>query len=157
MLKTPHPLNPLVELIDEIVRVNGRLRSVFASVNAQSGLLAMETTVLTAVVESHVAPTVAQIGRSLGNPRQVIQRAANALIAAGLIETALNPHHKRAPLLLATRKGKLLKHRADALASEATDALLRSISANKCRRVAGEVRELRSEIEAYLRSEKTKK
>jgi DNA-binding MarR family transcriptional regulator len=157
MLKTPHPLNPIVELIDELVRVNGRLRSLFAKLNAQYGLLAMETTVLTAVVEAHSPPTVPQIGRSLGNPRQVIQRAANALIAAGLIETALNPHHKRAPLLLATRKGKLLKHKADALASEATNALLRSISATKCRRIAGEVRELRIEIEAYLRSEKAKK
>ena len=156
MLKTRHPPNPMFELIDELLRVNGRVKSLFASVNARSGLLAMETTVLTAVVESHLAPTVPQIGRSLGNPRQVIQRAANTLIAAGLIETAPNPHHKRAPLLLATRKGKLLKHRADALASEATNALLRSISARKCRRMAGEVRELRSEIEAYLRSGKAK-
>jgi len=156
MQKTSRPLNPVVELIDELVRVNGRLKSIFAGVNAATGLSPMEATVLTAVVESHVAPTVPQIGRSLGNPRQVIQRSANALIGAGLIQTSPNPHHKRAPLLLPTRKGRDLKHKADALASEMTGELLLIINAGRCRRIAGEIRELRSEIEDYLRSRRAK-
>src|SRR5882724_3839651 len=91
--------HPLVHLIDEVIRLRGRLQSLFAGVGAASGLAPMESTVLTAVVESHTTPTVSQIGRSLGHPRQVIQRAANNLIAARLLETTPNPGHKRAALL----------------------------------------------------------
>ncbi len=156
MLNVPGPRNAVVALIDELLRAHGRLKTFFASVNAATGLSSMESTVLTAVIESTIAPTVPQIGRSLGHPRQVIQRAANALIAAGLIETAPNPYHKRAPLLLPTRQGRVLKRKADARAAELTGALLRSIDAAKWRRVAGDLRELRGEIEAYLRSGKTK-
>jgi|SRR6266851_3791089 len=150
MLK-PNLSNPVVALIDEVVRINGRLKSIFASVRATTGLSAMELTVLTAVVESQVAPTVPQIGRSLGSPRQVIQRAANALISAKLLQTAPNPHHKRAPLLHATPRGQALKRKADASAAKAMRSLLGSIDTAKCRRVAGELRELRSAFEAFLR------
>ena len=151
MLKEPHHSNPVAELIGEVLRVGGRLTSVFASVNAIAGLLPMETTVLAVVVESPVAPTVPQIGRSLGHSRQVIQRAANALVASGLIEKAPNPHHKLAPLLLPTRQGRKMKQKVDARASEIMGALLRRLSAGKCRRLTGEVRELRHQIEAHLR------
>jgi DNA-binding MarR family transcriptional regulator len=106
-------------------------------------------------VESHVAPTVAQIGRSLGNPRQVIQRAANMLIAEKLVHTAPNPHHKRAPLLRPTSRGHVLKRKADASAAKAMSALLRGIDKKKCRRVAGELQELRHAFEALLRPGKS--
>ena len=151
MLKKPHHSNPVAELIGEVLRVGGRLTSVFASVNAIAGLLPMETTVLAVVVESPVAPTVPQIGRSLGHSRQMIQRTVNTLMAAGLIEKAPNPHHKLAPLLLPTPEGRKVKQRVDARASEIMAALLRRTSAGKCRRLSGEMRELRHEIEAHLR------
>jgi DNA-binding MarR family transcriptional regulator len=150
----PNLSNPVVALLDEVIRINGRLKSMFKNVRTATGLSAMEITVLTSVVESPVAPTVPQIGRSLGHSRQVIQRAAHALISAKLIETASNPHHKRAPVLLATLRGKSVKREADARAGQAMRTLLRGIDAVKCRRVAGELRELRGEMEAYLRSAK---
>src|SRR6266540_1759526 len=93
----PHS-NPVAILLDEVIRAQGRLRSVFADVNSATGLTSMEATVLTAIVEARAAPTVPQIGRSLSHPRQVIQRAATTLIQTGLIETRPNPDHKRAPL-----------------------------------------------------------
>jgi len=144
--------NPLVRLIDEVVRLQGRFKSIFAGSNGVTGLPAMELTVLTAVVEATSAPTVPQIGRSLGRPRQVIQRATNALIEAGLIEAVPNPHHKRAPLLLPTRRGKVVKRKADACALKAANAFLRRIDAARCSRLAEDLRELRGEIEAYLRA-----
>jgi DNA-binding MarR family transcriptional regulator len=157
MLNVRRPHDPMAELIDELIRAHGRLRSVFENVNAAVGLSAMESTVLTAVVESAVAPTVPQIGRSLGHARQVIQRAANMLISAGLIETAPNPSHKRAPLLLPTQQGRLLKRQSDARAADVTGALMRHFDAPKCRRLAGELRGLRGEIEGYLRTAKSPK
>jgi DNA-binding MarR family transcriptional regulator len=156
LLQRPNLSNPIVALIDEVVRINGRLKTIFEGVTTATGLSSMEITVLTAVVESPVAPTVPQIGRSLGHSRQVIQRAANVLIAAEFIETAPNPHHKRAPLLLATTRGEILKRETDTRATAAMRKLSRSIDAVKCRRVAGQLRELRGEMEAYLRSEKAK-
>jgi DNA-binding MarR family transcriptional regulator len=152
----PNLSNPVIALLDEVIRINGRLKSIFIGVRATTGLSAMEITVLTAVVESHLAPTVPQIGRSLGNPRQVIQRAANTLIAAKLVETAANPHHKRAPLLKATSRGQALKRKADASAGATLRSLSRGIDQAKCRRVAGDLRQLRHAFEAVLRPGKIK-
>jgi DNA-binding MarR family transcriptional regulator len=152
MLDASRTSNPLVSLIDEVVRLQGRLKSIFAGSNRVTGLPSMELTVLTAVAEAASAPTVPQIGRSLGRPRQVIQRATNALVEAGLIDAVPNPHHKRAPLLLPTRRGKALKRKADANALRTANAFLRRTDAARCRRLAEGLRELRGEIEAYLRA-----
>lgn len=145
------PLHPMIRLADELIRLNARLRTVFAGVTATTGLAAMELTVLTAVTEARAAPTVAQIGRSIGHPRQVIQRATNALLAAGLLETAANPNHKRAPILRATAAGRALKARADKLALESADAALRELDTAQCERLADELHDLRGRIEAHLR------
>ena len=146
------PRHPLVLLIDEIVRLRGRLQSVFGQAGAATGLAPMESTVLTAVVESYSAPTVSQIGRSLGHPRQVIQRAANSLIAAGLLQTAPNPNHKRAPLLLATPAGKKSYRDAEALGKRTANSLMRVLDLAQCERLARELHELRGKLEAHLRS-----
>lgn len=108
------PNDPLSRLADEVSRANGRLKSLFADVRRQVDLGDSELLVLSAVVSAQHAPTVPQIGRSLGHPRQLIQRAANNLIERGLVEGVANPDHKRAPLLVATPAGLALKARADA-------------------------------------------
>lgn len=154
MLKSSRTSHPIILLIDEVLRLSPRLRTIFAGVTSAVGLSAMETTVLSAVIDARTAPTVPQIGRSLGHPRQVIQRAANALIEKGLIDTAPNPHHKRAPLLLPTERGCAVKREADQCAMAQADALLDSLDADKCIRLGRELRELRGEIEAYLRTRK---
>lgn len=151
MLTSARHSNVVIQLIDEVLRLHGRLRTIFGDVNAMTGLAPMESTVLAAVVEAQIAPTVPQIGRSLGHPRQVIQRAANALIAAGLICTEPNPHHRRAPLLLPTDAGHALKHMADERAVRAADALLQTVGERTCKRLTDELRTLRSQIEAHLR------
>jgi DNA-binding MarR family transcriptional regulator len=111
--------HPLVGLIDETSRLNGRLKSLFAEARRGAGLGDSELAVLSAVVEAERPPTVPQIGRSFGQPRQQIQRAANSLMGAGLIEAIPNPDHKRASLLRATESGISLKRRADAPAADA--------------------------------------
>lgn len=144
--------HPLVRLIDEVIRLRGRLQSVFAGVGAATGLAPMESTVLTAVVESHTTPTVSQIGRSLGHPRQVIQRAANNLVAARLLEMTANPDHKRAALLRATAAGKRSYRDAAALASKTANSLMRVLDLKECERLARELHTLRGKIEAHLRA-----
>jgi DNA-binding MarR family transcriptional regulator len=114
MIQTPD--SPLARLADEVSRTNGRLKSLFAEVRRLVELGDSELLVLSAVVSAQRAPTVPQIGRSLGHPRQLIQRAANSLVERGLLEAVANPDHKRAPLLAATPAGVALKVQADGYA-----------------------------------------
>ncbi len=143
--------HPLVGLIDEISRLNGRLKTTFAASRRAVGLNDSEMMVLNAVVEAERPPTVPQIGRSLGNPRQLVQRAANALIAEGLIAAAPNPDHKRAALLCATGSGIALKRQADARADEVANKMAASLDPAAVREVTRDLRVLRKQLEAQLR------
>ncbi len=128
----------------------GRLQGVFASASANIGLSRTELMVLTAVVESNTPPTVPKIGRSLGRPRQVVQRAANDLIKANLLKTEPNPDHKRAQLLQATAAGKKVYGSAEALGTQAANALGNALNLAQIERLAREIRELRGKIEDHL-------
>jgi DNA-binding MarR family transcriptional regulator len=140
-----------VGLIDEIGRLNGRLKSTFADSRRAVGLNESEMMVLNAVVEAERPPTVPQIGRSLGNPRQLVQRAANALIATGLIELAPNPDHKRAALLRATTSGIALKRQIDVQADEVASKIASALDPAVLRMVTRELQALRKQLEAQLR------
>lgn len=147
--------HPLVGLIDETLRLNGRLRTVFADARRGGDLNDSEHMVLNAVVESDRmdvrAPTVAQIGRSMGQARQLVQRAANSLRAAGLIATVDNPDHRRAPLLRPTPAGVALKQEIDARADEIAHRLAPGLDPDEVRAAAEALRALRKQIEAQLR------
>lgn len=136
---------------DEVARLRGRMRALYAGTRAASGLAEMELTVLTAAVNSITAPTVAQIGRSLGHPRQVVQRAANHLAELGLIAFADNPDHKRASLIAPTAAGRALKAADHDRAQAVTGALLARIDSATFAEVAAQLHAIRAEIEAYLR------
>lgn len=136
---------------DEVARLRGRMHALFADVRAKAGLAEMELTVLTAAVNAANAPTAAQIGRSLGHPRQVVQRAANRLVELGLVAFAENPNHKRASLIVPTEAGRALKAADHARAQAITSDLLARIEASAFADAAARLNAIRAEIEAYLR------
>lgn len=136
---------------DEIARLRGRIRALYSETRSASGLAEMELTVLTATVNAASPPTVAQIGRSLGHPRQVVQRAANRLAELGLAAFADNPDHKRASLLVATGAGRALKADDHARAQAITEAILDRIDEAVFGRAADQLHTIRVEIEAHLR------
>ncbi|AOR76188.1 helix-turn-helix domain-containing protein [Novosphingobium resinovorum] len=142
--------HPLVGLVDETIRLNGRLRSVFGEARAGCALNDSEHMVLTAVVEAQDAPTVAQIGRSMGHARQLVQRAANALRDAGLVETFENPAHKRAMLLRPTAKGAALKRQIDARADALAARLM--LDSEEVAAATAALRAVRRQIEAHFRA-----
>lgn len=144
--------NPLIAVVDEVYRLQGRFKSLFSEVQGASGLSPLRNLVLSAVLEAKVSPTVPQIGRSLGYPRQIIQRIANELIELGLLEKAPNPHHKRASLLIATPKAYQLKEKSDKTALAIAAAFLKTIDAGKCEEIAAILRDFRAELEDYTRS-----
>ncbi|MBW8783722.1 MAG: MarR family transcriptional regulator, partial [Novosphingobium sp.] len=92
-------------------------------------------------------------GRSFGQPRQLVQRAANSLMAAGLIEAAPNPDHKRAVLLRPTERGLALKREFDARAEAVAETVVGDIDADLVRRATAALREIREELEDRLRKE----
>lgn len=143
--------HPLVGLSDELIRLNGRLKSLFAEARRGAGLGDSEMGVLNAVVEADRAPTVPQIGRSFGQPRQLVQRAANSLIDAGLIEALPNPDHKRAVLLQATPRGVALKREIDKLADAKAAELAATLDAVMVRDAARMLGEIRRSLETQLR------
>ena len=142
----------LVGLSDELIRLNGRLKSMFAGARRSEGLGDSELSVLNAVVEADRPPTVPQIGRSFGQPRQIVQRAANSLMAAGLIEAAPNPDHKRAVLLCATDQGVALKREIDARADAIAEDIAAEIDAAAVREATASLRVIRKQLESRLRA-----
>ena len=146
------PRHPLALLADEVIRLNSRLKSLFADARRPDGLGDAELTVLNAVVEADQAPTVSQIGRSLGLPRQIIQRAANSLIEAGLIEALPNPDHKRAVLLRASAEGTARKRAFDMRADALAEAVTGPLDAASIGEAASALRLIRKDLEASLRA-----
>ncbi|MGK2911095.1 MAG: MarR family winged helix-turn-helix transcriptional regulator [Sphingobium sp.] len=144
--------HPLVGLVDETIRLNSRLRSLFVAARRHSALNESELMVLNAVVEAAVAPTVAQIGRSMGRARQLVQRAANALHSAGLIHFVDNPDHKRALLLLPTEAGRAAKRKIDAEADAIATLTGEGLDLAEVRAATAALRAIRKQLEARLRS-----
>lgn len=141
--------HPLVGLSDELIRLNGRMKALFAGARRSEGLGDSELSVLNAVVEADRPPTVPQIGRSFGQPRQIVQRAANSLIEAGLIEAMPNPDHKRAVLLRPTEQGLEMKRGMDSRSDAIAEAI--DLDAETVRTATRALRAVRKQLEAQLR------
>lgn len=150
-MAAPLQSHPLIAVVDEVSRLRGRLRDLFESVEYAPGLSRLQSMVLAAVLEAPVPPTVPQIGRSLGHPRQVVQRAANDLVAAGLLKKATNPDHKRASLLVATEPALLLKQQSDKAALALADDVMRDFGSAESEDLALSLRAFRQFLEARLR------
>ncbi len=102
----------MIELIDEIIRGRARLPGGRPFYDKPE-LHGLAGTVLSAIVRAAHAPTVPQIGRSLGYPRQTIQRQADLLVERGWVRLIENPEHKRARRLIATPEGAELSRQSD--------------------------------------------
>ena len=59
--------------------------------------------------------TVADIARHMGLQRQSVQRTVDVLAKEGLVDFVDNPNHRRAKLVVLTRKGWATVRRANAL------------------------------------------
>jgi DNA-binding MarR family transcriptional regulator len=144
----------LTEYFDEMLRGTPRLSAASDLFVPENGPKGLAMTVLTAVVRAERPPTVPQIGRSLGYPRQTIQRHVDTLIDDGLVEAIDNPDHKRAKRLEPTSAGRALykqSHRASlAWAKEFTADLDAEDMATTLRTM----RAIRAKLEAIARGRK---
>jgi DNA-binding MarR family transcriptional regulator len=140
-----------IALLDELARMRGRTIGAFRDIREGLGLSEMETVVLSAVAGAAHPPTVPQIGRSLGHPRQVIQRAADTLAERGLVAWRDNADHKRARLLVATESGRALQAQGDAQGLALAAALTAGLDAKLIAQAAAALHAIRATIEKNLR------
>ncbi|MET0250077.1 MAG: helix-turn-helix domain-containing protein [Sphingobium sp.] len=141
----------LVQLLDELARTRGRTVAAFARIRIEAGLTEMEGIVLSAVMRAQRAPTVSQIGRSLGHARQVIQRAADALVARGLVAFEDNPDHKRARLLVPTDAGQAMQRDNDAKGLALAGRLTTGLDGDAVAATARGLGQVRQRLEENLR------
>lgn len=96
----------LTDLILDVFRLNGRLLLAGDRLVAGLGLTSARWQVLGAIALSERPQPVSWLARSMGLNRQGVQRIVNELQKDGLVEFAPNPHHRRAHLVVLTKRGK---------------------------------------------------
>jgi DNA-binding MarR family transcriptional regulator len=135
-------------LIDEVLRLRGRVLSATRELNEQRGLSShSQGMLLTAVVRAIEPPTVAKIARSLGFTRQSVQRTANELADGGLIRFEDNPHHKRAKQIVATEAGFAAYSRTDDVRGQWVDQIGDIIDKRELEQAIATLRRIRRYIE----------
>ena len=72
---------------------------------ARLGLTSTRWQVLGAIADAERAQPVAWLARDMGGIRQNVQRIVNDLQKMGLVTLEVNPHHRRASLVVLTDKG----------------------------------------------------
>ena len=73
---------------------------------AQLGLTSARWQILGAIAYAERPQPVAWLARDLGANRQNVQRIVNDLRKEGLVAFEVNPHHRRAQLVVLTEKGR---------------------------------------------------
>lgn len=93
-------------IILEIFKLNGLLVNEGDKLIKELGLSSARWKVLGALSQTQHPLTVPSIARIMGQTRQAVQRLSNEMKKDGLLETEINPNHKRAKYLKLTKKGK---------------------------------------------------
>ena len=96
----------LTDLILDLFRLNSLLLTTGDRLVAELGLTSARWQVLGAIVAAERPQPVAWLARDMGANRQNLQRIVNDLVKDGLVAFEINPHHRRAQLVVLTEKGK---------------------------------------------------
>ncbi len=96
----------LTDLILDLFRVNSLILTAGDRLVARLGLTSARWQILGAMVAAERAQPVAWLARDMGANRQNVQRIINDLQKEGLVAFEVNPHHRRAQLVVLTDKGK---------------------------------------------------
>ena len=96
----------LTGLVLDLFKVNGLLLTTGDRLVAPLRLTSARWLMLGAINRAAHAQPVAWLARNLGANRQNVQRIVNDLNTEGLVVLEPNPHHRRAPLVVLTDKGR---------------------------------------------------
>jgi DNA-binding MarR family transcriptional regulator len=104
--KRTRAADALTDLIIDVLRLNGLLMTAGDRMVARLGLTSPRWQVLRAIYHAERAQPVAWLARDMGGNRQNVQRIVNDLQKMGLVTLEVNPHHRRASLVVLTEKGR---------------------------------------------------
>ena len=96
----------VTDLVLDLFRLNNQLLSAGDRLVAPLGLTSARWQILGAIVAADYPQPVAWLARNLGAHRQNVQRIINDLAKEGLVGFETNPHHRKAQLVVLTKKGK---------------------------------------------------
>ena len=104
--KRTRAADALTGLIIDVFRLNGLLLMAGDRMVARLGLTSTRWQVLGVIADAERAQPVAWLARDMGGNRQNVQRIVNDLQKMGLVTLEVNPHHRRASLVVLTDKGR---------------------------------------------------
>jgi len=90
----------------DLFRISSLLLTVGDRLVARLGLTSARWQILGAITSAERPQPVAWLARDLGANRQNVQRIVNDLHKDGLVAFEVNPHHRRAQLVVLTEKGR---------------------------------------------------
>jgi DNA-binding MarR family transcriptional regulator len=96
----------LTNVMLDLFRLSSLLLTAGDRLVARLGLTSARWQILGAIVYAQRPQPVAWLARDLGANRQNVQRIVNDLRKEGLVSFEVNPHHRRAHLVVLTDKGR---------------------------------------------------
>jgi DNA-binding MarR family transcriptional regulator len=96
----------LTNLMLDLFRISSLLLTAGDRLVARLGLTSARWQILGAIAHAERPQPVAWLARDLGANRQNVQRIVNDLHKEGLVAFEVNPHHRRAQLVMLTEKGR---------------------------------------------------
>ena len=99
------------QLTLEIFRVSGMLNTEGDELTKEFGITSSRWKILGAAEMSEGPVTVPQIGRTMGQSRQAVQRLVDVMKKDGFLDLVENPNHKRAKYVELTPKAKEIYQR----------------------------------------------
>ncbi|MBR0786132.1 MarR family winged helix-turn-helix transcriptional regulator [Bradyrhizobium iriomotense] len=144
--RTP-PGEALTGLVLDLFRANGLLLTAGDRLVATLGLTSARWQILGAIVAAERPEPVAWLARNLGANRQNVQRIVNDLERDGLVVFEVNPHHRRAQLVVLTEKGQQIFDAAGRLQAPWVNGLADGLSVKEIETAHRVISALRDRLE----------
>ena len=140
-------IEALTELILNMFRTNNATLAWGDRIVSPLGLTSARWQILGAIVQAERHQPVAWLARDLGANRQNVQRIVNDLEKDGLVSFELNPHHKRAQLVVLTSKGQHIYESAIRVYDPLVEALAEGLTVEDIRTARRVLSVLRTKLE----------
>jgi DNA-binding MarR family transcriptional regulator len=137
----------LTDLVLDLFRVSSLLSTAGDRLVARLELTSARWQILGAIAAAERPEPVAWLARNMGANRQNIQRIVNDLQKQGLVAFDINPHHRRAQLVILTDKGRHTFDSAMRLQAPWVNDLSEGLSAKDLQTVRQVITALRKKLE----------
>jgi DNA-binding MarR family transcriptional regulator len=137
----------LTDLMLDLFRTTSLLLTAGDRLVARLGLTSARWQMLGAIIAAERPLPAAWLARALGANRQNVQRIINDLHKEGLVAFEVNPHHRRAQLVVLTEKGRRTFEAAMELQAPWVTGLSDGLSVKDIDTVRRVVAALRSKLE----------